>query len=166
MARSKPGAFDCCGGGGGGPFEPQAGGGSGAPQAGGAIRGSGSGRRGGGGGPTAPQAAPGARAGAGGALGPEKLAPENRDARARAEYVAMAAGLERDLARELPPRIHAELARARDAYNELVGMVDTPPNRRGGAPAPAPAPAAANFTAASLSNILAAVQQGGPPGEI
>ena len=75
-----------------------------------------------------------------------------------------AAGLERDLARELPPRIHAELARARDAYNELIGMVDTPPNRRGGAPAPAPArraPApraggggAAHTAAKAAANVL------------
>ena len=70
--------------------------------------------------------------GGGGSLGSEELAPENRDALARAEYVAMAAGLERDLARELPPRIHAELRRAHEAHKELVGMIDTPPNHGGG----------------------------------
>ena len=45
-----------------------------------------------------------------------------------------------------------------DAISSILGNLGTTP----GAAAPAPAPA--NFTAANLSNILAAVQQGGQPG--
>lgn len=47
-----------------------------------------------------------------------------------------------------------------DAISNILGNLGTTPGAAGAAAAPAPA----NFTAANLSNILAAVQQGGQPG--